>query len=76
MGEMSGQAKENAKQHYLEAKAASLRAKAHISPAAKNAWETVKETSSSVVNNARNWFKRHFGDGSTHDGEDEFEVQC
>lgn len=78
MGERTGRARENARQHYLEAKAASLRAKAHITPAARDAWDTVKETSRSVARNARNWFDRRFGDGSTQDGdgEDEFDVQC
>ena len=86
MKNRSGQAYENAKRHYEEAKAASLRASAHISPWAKDAWERTKRASSSIANDAKAWFNRHLddGDGSpeefdwNYDGEDEFDfdVEC
>ena len=76
ISETTGQAKEEAKKRYLEAKDASQRARAELTPKAKAAWEKAKEKTSSAAQKARNWFKRHIRDESTHDGEDEFDVQC
>ncbi len=76
MMETTGKAKEEAKKRYLEAKDAGERARAELTPKAKQAWEKTKEKTSSAAQKAKNWFKRHIRDESTHDREDEFDVQC
>eukprot|EP00984_Skeletonema_dohrnii_P019966 scaffold9654_cov77-Skeletonema_dohrnii-CCMP3373.AAC.8 len=79
IAESSGKAKVSAQKHYEQAKEASLRARAHIDPKAKAAWETTKETTRNAVDNARSWFHRHgIGEAYEHDDEeDEFDdIQC
>ena len=75
--ESSGKAKVSAQKRYEEAKAASLRAKAHIDPKAKAVWEKAKEKSTSIFNGAKSWFHRHRIGEAHDDEEDEFDdVQC
>ena len=78
IAERSGKAKVAAQEHYEQAKAASLRAKAHIDPKAKAVWENAKEKSTSIFNGAKSWFHRHgIDEAYEHDDEeDEFDVQC
>jgi len=77
IAERSGTAKVTAQRRYEEAKAASLRAKAHIDPKAKAVWEKAKEKSTSIFNGAKSWFHRHRIGEAHDDEEDEFDdVQC
>mmetsp|Transcript_29885 Transcript_29885/g.51030 ORF Transcript_29885/g.51030 Transcript_29885/m.51030 type:complete len:192 (-) Transcript_29885:122-697(-) len=68
----SGPKKKNAKKHYEEAKAATLRAAAHLSVEGKKAWEAFQEEhgADAAERMADDWMKRHAS--SYDEAEDSF----
>jgi len=86
----SGPKKKNAKKHFEEAKAAALRAAAHLSVEGKKAWEAFQEEhgADAAASLADKWMKRHASsydedvfddidiDALTGDGDQERKPRC